>query len=161
MSWGVQVRWEGVEKHPAEVSGSKGRLWRCSNGSCIKVVAEVELVYIPVLQSRDVALGCLYQLMYKKHWSPLVTPGSFQTVIYFTPSFYFKVLPAEPAWPQGHCAAVTALCSCILSGPASVHIRHKRCMIGCYIFPSMSQFNTLQTLVSRSSPLYPNQRCFS
>ena len=42
---------------------------------------------------------------------------------------------------------MTELCSCILSGPAPVHTRHKRCVIGYPIFPGTSQLNTLQDFI--------------
>lgn len=67
MSWGIEVRWEGGEKHPAEVSESQGRLWKFPNGSCTKAEAELHQVHIPVLQSGDAALGCLHQPGCKKH----------------------------------------------------------------------------------------------
>lgn len=64
---------------------SQGRLWRYPNGS-YKAVAELELVCIPVLQGRDVALGCLYQPMSKKRLSCQgpSDSGLFHTFILFS-----------------------------------------------------------------------------
>lgn len=119
MSWGVEVRW-GEEKHPAEVSGSQGRLWRFPNGK--------------LHQSRSWTRASLHPSPSKWRCSTwlsvpacvqkaLTTPGALQTVVFFTPSC--EVLPVELVWSQGSCAAVTELCSWILSGPAPVHTRHE------------------------------------
>jgi len=42
---------------------------------------------------------------------------------------------------------VTELCSCILSGPAPVHVTHERCERGYPIFPDTSQLKTLQDFI--------------
>lgn len=62
---------------------SQGRLWRYPNGS-YKAVAELELVCIPVLQGRDVALGLSVPAYVQK---ALVMPGSFRQ--WFTSHLHF------------------------------------------------------------------------
>lgn len=71
----------------------------------------------------------------------------------------FEVLPAELAWPQGSCTAVTELCSWILSGPATVLTRHERW--DRIFHSSWHVTDPGSTFFSRSSLLQPNQRCLS
>lgn len=87
----------------------------------------------------------------------LTTAGALQIVVVFTP--LPEVLPAELAWSQGSCRAVTELCSWNLSGPAPVHTRHER-----RDGTAHSSWHVTcpgRTSFSSSSLLQPNQRCLS